>query len=121
MRNSHKEIYKLRTKEGVKVVYEVNNGKEDGFGRPVKETLVFEAEAVVTHMTNFTNLDRITYYGYVFEHGDIKFDIDEEFVPISLDLPKYIEYKGSKYIVHYGKPKGMGVRNRMEFVGRIES
>lgn len=121
MKNTHKEIYKHRTKEDVKVVYEDTTGKEDAFGRLVKETLVLEAEAVVTHMTNFTNIDRTTYYGYIFENGDIKFDIDEEFVPISLDLPKYIEYKGNKYIVNYGKPKGIGIRNRMEFVGRIES
>ena len=121
MRKAHEEIYKHRTKEDVKVVYKVDSDEEDAFGNKKTEEVVFDAEAVVTHSSNFTNLDRITYTGYVYEHGDIKFDIDEEFVPVSLELPEYILYHGKKYIIHYGKPKGIGERNRMEFVGRVES
>lgn len=119
MRESHKSIYDKRMKE-VKIVYEKEEG-EDVFGNPhvIKEEKI--VKAVVTHLSALTNLDKFGSYGFVYEDGDIKIDVDEEYVPITLDLPSYFYIEGREYKVIYGKPKGIGVRNRMEFVGRRAS
>lgn len=117
MRKAHREIYEKRMKP-VLIVDEVDEGKTDPFGQPIKTVKETEVMAVVTYLSAYTNTEDLGYFGYVYQDGDTKFDVDEEFYPVSKDLPTYIEYEGIRYHTVYGKPKGIGVRNRTEFIGR---
>jgi len=118
MRNAHRQIYKHRMKKFT-IVFERESEEEDPFGETQVVEEVREVEGVVTFLSAYTNVEELGYYGYVYADGDVKFDVDETELPVTTDTPKYIEYQGTRYRVKYAKPKGIGVRNRTEFIGRV--
>lgn len=120
MRNAHFEIYDKRLKDAT-LIHVVEGEEEDAFGDPIEVEIRTEVKAVVTHLSAYTNVEKLGYFGYIFEDGDVKFDVDKQFYPITRDRPDYIEYEGVRYSVQYSKYKGIGERNRTEFIGRTTS
>lgn len=56
--------------------------------------------------------------GIVYEEGDIKVDISIELVADIADKVELIEFDGKEYEVLGADKKGIGRRNRYEFIGR---
>ena len=57
--------------------------------------------------------------GIEYEQGDIKIDLKIEAVEGLADKITRAEFDGKKYELLGGDKKGIGVRNRIEFVGRV--
>lgn len=117
MRSSHRQIYEHRMKD-VTVFLETGKFELDGYGTKVPILEEVNAKAIVTHLSGLTNQDEIGYYGYVFKNGDIKVDIDGEYIEVSTDLPKEIHVGKKKYKAIFAKPKGIIERNRVEYLCR---
>lgn len=118
MKQSQDEIYALRTRP-ITFIY-VDKQYDDVTGTPVGEIDVPKTvEAVITELSiNKANGARYEMQGIEYEQGDIKIDVKIEDVADILEVTKRADFDDKRYEILGGDKKGIGVRNRVEFIGR---
>lgn len=118
MRDAQDEIYVLRERPITLItsqeIYDEITGELLG-----KTEQPHEVQAVITELSiRSKDGERYEIGGIVIEQGDIKVDVKREFVEsIGGDIIK-AEYGGKKYEILGGDRKGIGLRNRTEYIGR---
>lgn len=76
--------------------------------------------SVVTEITSTasTSSERALENGIVIETGDIWFSVDISLIADIADAVTSVKYDGVEYEILAGDKKGIGERNRVEFLGR---
>lgn len=114
MHEWHDEIYVNRERP-VSVIY-IGEEYDDITGAPISRGEVDrEVSAVVTELSG-ASIEMAG--GIIYENIDIKFDIDLEHIGDISDELVRIEHGGKEYKVIAFPRKGIGRRNRVEYLGR---
>jgi hypothetical protein len=79
----------------------------------------FETTAVVTEISSLVKVDKRLESGLEVEKGDIWFSVDIDTLEGIYESIKRVTYGGKDYEVVAKDKKGIGERNRAEFVGRL--
>ena len=118
MRQSQDEIYVLRQRP-ISVIY-VNKTYDDITGEFIGEAeTVRDVNAVITEIsTRSKDGRRRLINGVEVEQGDLKIDIKIELIDDIKDAITRAEFDKKKYELLGGDRKGIGVRNRVEYIGR---
>ena len=118
MRQSQDEIYVLRQRP-ISVIY-VNKTYDDITGEFIGETETErDVNAVITEIsTRSKDGSRRLINGVEVEQGDLKIDIKIELIDDIKDAITRAEFDEKKYELLGGDRKGIGVRNRVEYIGR---
>lgn len=118
MRQSQDEIYVLRQRP-ISVIY-VNKTYDDITGEFIGEAeTVRDVNAVITEIsTRSKDGSRRLINGVEVEQGDLKIDIKIELIDDIKDAITRAEFDEKKYELLGGDHKGIGVRNRVEYIGR---
>ena len=118
MRQSQDEIYVLRQRP-ISVIY-VNKTYDDITGEFIGEAeTVRDVNAVITEIsTRSKDGSRRLINGVEVEQGDLKIDIKIELIDDIKDAITRAEFDEKKYELLGGDRKGIGVRNRVEYIGR---
>ena len=118
MRQSQDEIYVLRQRL-ISVIY-VNKTYDDITGEFIGETETErDVNAVITEIsTRSKDGSRRLINGVEVEQGDLKIDIKIELIDDIKDVITRAEFDEKKYELLGGDRKGIGVRNRVEYIGR---
>ncbi len=119
MRASQDEIYAYRERL-IDVIY-FEKVYDDITGELIDEMeVVLPISAVVTEISiRSKDGSRYVQNGIEYEQGDIKIDIKLEYIDGIEDKIVRAEYGGKKYELLGGDKKGIGRRNRIEYVGRV--
>src|SRR5690625_146669 len=118
MKQSLDDIYTLRTRP-VTLIYTDLLIDEDS-GLEIGETeQAIEVEAVVTEIS-LRKGDGSRYFagGIEYEKGDIKIDVKLDYLDGKERKLSRAEYGGREYELIANEKKGIGVRNRIEYLGR---
>lgn len=118
MRQTQDEIYVLRQRP-ISVIY-VNKTYDDITGEFIGETeTVRDVNAVITEISaRSKDGSRRLINGVEVEQGDLKIDIKIELIDDIKDVITRAEFDEKKYELLGGDRKGIGVRNRVEYIGR---
>lgn len=118
MRQSQDDIYVLRQRP-ISVIY-VNKTYDDITGEFIGETETErDVNAVITEIsTRSKDGSRRLINGVEVEQGDLKIDIKIELIDDIKDVITRAEFDEKKYELLGGDRKGIGVRNRVEYIGR---
>lgn len=121
MSESLDEIYTHRERL-INVIY-LDKTYDDITGELIDEMeVVLPISAVVTEISiRSKDGSRYVQNGIEYEQGDIKIDIKLEYIDGIEDKIVRAEYGGKKYELLGGDKKGIGRRNRIEYVGRVIS
>lgn len=89
--------------------------------QPKYENIRHEVMAVVTEIsgTSGVAIERKLENGMTVIDGDIQFSVTLEQLSLDADGYKTVIYGGDEYIVLASDYKGIGERNRVEFLGRV--
>lgn len=119
MAESQDEIYTLRQRP-ISVIY-LDKVIDEYTGEVISENEEpREVSAVVTELsTRSKDGSRYIDDGIEYEQGDVKFDIKYEYISDIADDLIRAEYDGKKYELLGDDKKGIGRRNRYEFIGRV--
>lgn len=118
MRQSRAEMVAGRQSD-VTIVFEDGAGTVDPItGERSGGKSTKQAQAVVTEISSQTKADQIIQGGIEVEKGDIWFSVAIEDVSDIYETIKQVIYDGRTYEVLSKDKKGIGERNRVEFVGR---
>lgn len=118
MRDSQDDIYELRTRPVTFIyrdkVYDDLTGELIG-----EEDVSLEVVAVITEVTiRSKDGARHVENGIEYEQGDIKVDVKIGAVRGLIKRLTRVKFDGIEYELLGGDKKGIGVRNRVEFIGR---
>lgn len=119
MAESQDEIYTLRQRP-ISVIY-LDKVIDKYTGEVISENEEpREVGAVVTEVS-IRGKDGSRYMdgGIEYEQGDVKFDIKYDYISDIADDLIRAEYDGKKYELLGDDKKGIGRRNRYEFIGRV--
>ena len=119
MAESQDEIYTLRQRP-ISVIY-LDKVIDEYTGEVISENEEpREVGAVVTEVS-IRGKDGSRYMdgGIEYEQGDVKFDIKYDYISDIADDLIRAEYDGKKYELLGDDKKGIGRRNRYEFIGRV--
>ena len=119
MAESQDEIYTLRQRP-INVIY-LDKVIDEYTGEVISENEEpREVGAVVTEVS-IRGKDGSRYIddGIEYEQGDVKFDIKYDYISDIADDLIRAEYDGKKYELLGDDKKGIGRRNRYEFIGRV--
>lgn len=119
MRASQGEIYELR-KRPIDVIY-TQEIYDDFTGELISRSEESKRiDAVITEISiRSKDGSRYVQDGIEYEQGDLKIDIKIESIEGIADKVTRAEFDGKKYELLGGDKKGIGVRNRIEFIGRV--
>lgn len=119
MKESQDEIYTLRQRP-VTVIY-LDKQYDDFTGELIGEKEVPRAiNAVITEVsTRSKDGSRYVENGIEYEQGDVKIDIKLDQIRDIVDKLVRAEFDGKAYELLGGDRKGIGIRNRIEYVGRV--
>lgn len=119
MKEAQDEIYTLRERP-INVIY-LDVVKDDFTGEIIKELEVpREVQAVVTEISiRKSDGSRYVQDGIEYEQGDLKVDVKLDYIRAIKDKLVRAEFDGKKYELLGGDHKGIGKRNRVEFIGRV--
>lgn len=119
MSESLDEIYTLRQRP-INVIY-LEKVYDDFTGELIDEMeVVLPISAVVTEISiRSKDGSRYVQDGIEYEQGDIKIDVKLDYIEDISDKLVRAEFDGKKYELLGGDRKGIGRRNRIEFVGRV--
>lgn len=121
MRQTRAEIVENR-QSSITLIYE-DGGDID----PITEEVIGGGEeskptvGVVTEISSQVKIDRYLENGIEVEKGDIWFSVALEEIADIYDSITSVEYDGKSYEVISKDKKGIGQRNRAEFVGRLRT
>lgn len=119
MRKTHEEIVDGR-QHAITLIYETEGERDPitdeniGGGEDYLETV-----AVVTEISSQVKFDRYLDNGVVVEKGDIWFSVGIDEAAGIYEKIVRVQYDGHSYEVLSKDKKGIGERNRAEFVGRL--
>ena len=118
MKSSQDEIYTLRERPITVVYTEVI--RDDITGQIIgREDVEREVNAVITEMSiRGEGGSRYIENGIEYEQGDIKIDIKLEYIEDIMGKIAQAIFDGKEYEILGGDKKGIGTRNRVEFIGR---
>lgn len=118
MAQAQDEIYTLRQRP-IKVIY-IDKVYDDFTGQLISEKEVeARAQAVITEVSiRGRDGSRYVENGIEYEQGDVKIDIKVEYVEGIADKLTRAIHDGKTYELLGGDRKGIGKRNRYEFIGR---
>ena len=118
MAESQDEIYTLRQRP-ISVIY-LDKVIDEYTGEVISENEEpREVSAVVTELSTRGKDARYMDGGIEYEQGDVKFDIKYDYISDIADDLIRAEYDGKKYELLGDDKKGIGRRNRYEFIGRV--
>lgn len=119
MKRTQDEVYTLRQRP-ISVTY-VDKIRDDFTGELIGESEVsIEVKAVITEIsTRSKDGSRYVRDGIEYEQGDIKVDIKLEYIEEIADKLTRAVFDGKTYELLGGDRKGIGKRNRIEYVGRV--
>ena len=118
MAESQDEIYTLRQRP-INVIY-LDKVIDEYTGEVISENEEpREVSAVVTELSTRGKDARYMDGGIEYEQGDVKFDIKYDYISDIADVLIRAEYDGKKYELLGDDKKGIGRRNRYEFIGRV--
>ena len=118
MAESQDEIYTLRQRP-INVIY-LDKVIDEFTGEVISENEEpREVGAVVTELSTRGKDARYMDGGIEYEQGDVKFDIKYDYISDIADVLIRAEYDGKKYELLGDDKKGIGRRNRYEFIGRV--
>lgn len=106
-------------KRPVTLTYEVEGATDPWTGDPIGGgTETREVQAVVTELSSQAVADRVLIAGAEANIGDIWFSVDIDLVADIFDAVTDVSHDGRDYTIIAQDKKGIGVRNRIEFLGR---
>lgn len=113
------EIYELRQRP-ISVIY-LEKVYDDFTGELLEETEVPRTVSAVITEISIRSKDGSRYVenGIEYEQGDIKIDVKLEYIEDIIDKLTQAEFNGKKYELLGGDRKGIGTRNRIEYIGRV--
>lgn len=119
MRASQDEMYELRQRP-IDVIY-IDKVYDDFTGEIVDVAEVKRpVNAVITEVSiRSKDGSRYVVNGIEYEQGDIKIDVKLDYIDDIIDKLTRAEFDGKKYELLGGDRKGIGTRNRIEYVGRV--
>lgn len=119
MKQTQDEIYTLRQRP-ISVIY-IEKIRDDFTGEIISEKeMPREIHAVITEISiRSKDGARHIENGIEIEQGDIKIDVKLDYIEDISDKLVRAEFDGKKYELLGGDRKGIGKRNRIEFVGRV--
>lgn len=119
MKQTRAEIVAGR-QSAITLIYADGGAKDPITGEVTEpiETSVL-ANAVVTEISSQVKIDRYLESGIAVEKGDIWFSVDIDTIASVYDQLERVNYDGKDYEVLSKDKKGIGQRNRAEFVGRL--
>src|SRR5690554_2495875 len=119
IRASQDEIYELRQRPII-VIY-LEKVYDDFTGELLEETEVPRTVSAVITEISIRSKDGSRYVenGIEYEQGDIKIDVKLEYINDIIDKLTEAEFDGKKYELLGGDRKGIGSRNRIEYIGRV--
>ncbi|MDF1510876.1 hypothetical protein PZE06_22335 [Robertmurraya sp. DFI.2.37] len=123
MRNTRKEIVAER-QHPIVLYYEVAGALDPITDEPIgAETVEIHTESVVTEIASMAQsaFERLLNDGVLVEKGDIWFSVDIDVVNDLIEQITSVKYDGRDYEIMAADKKGIGERNRVEFVGRLIS
>lgn len=118
MAQSQDEIYTLRERS-ITFIY-ITKTIDDFTGQPIGEEEVPHVSSAVITETSIRSKDGSHYVadGIEYEQGDLKIDVKIESIADIKDEIVRAEFDGKKYELLGGDRKGIGIRNRVEYIGR---
>jgi len=118
MAQAQDEIYTLRQRP-IKVIY-TDEVYDDFTGQLIgEEEVEADVQAVITEMSiRSKDGSRYMENGIEYEQGDIKIDIKLEYIEDIMGKIAQAIFDGKEYEILGGDKKGIGTRNRVEFIGR---
>ncbi|RVT57403.1 hypothetical protein [Niallia taxi] len=120
IKQTRAEITANRTHE-ITVYYPGEGAADPITGEPIGEaTIPRTVPSVVTEIssTASTSSERALETGVAIENGDIWFSVDLNFIADIAELITSVKYDAVEYEILAGDKKGIGERNRVEFLGR---
>ncbi len=119
MRQARAEMIEGRQSD-ITITYKDGGGAVDPItGEPIGDgSEPRPAHAVVTEISSQVKIDRLVEDGINVEKGDIWFSVPIEEIADIYESISEVTYDGKKYAVLSKDKKGIGERNRVEFVGR---
>lgn len=119
MKQTQDEIYALRQRP-ISVIY-IEKVRDDFTGEIISEKeMPREVQAVITEISiRSKDGARHIENGIEIEQGDIKIDVKLDYIEGISDKLVRAEFDGKKYELLGGDRKGIGKRNRIEYVGRV--
>jgi hypothetical protein len=119
MKESRNEMAVSR-QSAITLIYQ-NEGTKDLITGEVTDPIdiPFETLAVVTEISSQVKIDRYLQNGIEVEKGDICFSVSLDAIEIFYEQIINVLYDSKKYEVISKDKKGIGKRNRAEFVGRL--
>lgn len=118
MKEAQEEIYEMRMRPITFIYKEVKRDSITGtvIGETEADRIV---NAVITELSiNKANGSRYMENGIEYEQGDIKIDVKIEFIEDIADKVTQAFFDDKRYELLGDDKKGIGLRNRYEFVGR---
>lgn len=123
MRNTRKEVVALR-QHPIILYYEIEGELDPITNEPIGDEIVeIHTDAVVTEISSTAQsaFERLLNDGVLVEKGDIWFSVDIDVVNDLIEQITSVKYNGRDYEIMAADKKGIGERNRVEFVGRLIS
>lgn len=118
MRNTRAEV--VANRQSTITLKYADGGEADPITSEVTEvTQMKPTVGVVTEISSQVKIDRYFENGIEVEKGDIWFSVVIEELADIYDSITEVEYDGRNYEVISKDKKGIGQRNRAEFVGRL--
>jgi hypothetical protein len=119
MKEARKEIVSNR-QSSITLIYE-DGGVTDPITDEVTDPteVPFNTQAVVTEISSQVKIDRYLENGAEVEKGDIWFSVEIGELAGIYEKITIVVYDGKRYEVLSKDKKGIGERNRAEFVGRL--
>ena len=123
MRNTRKEVVALR-QQPIILYYEIEGELDPITNEPIGDEIVeIHTDAVVTEISSTAQsaFERLLNDGVLVEKGDIWFSVDVDVINDIIEQITSVKYDGRDYEIMAADKKGIGERNRVEFVGRLIS
>jgi hypothetical protein len=118
MRNTRAEV--VANRQSTITLKYADGGEADPITGEISEvTQTKQTVGVVTEISSQVKIDRYLENGVEVEKGDIWFRVAIEELAAIYDIITEVEYDGHNYEVISKDKKGIGQRNRAEFVGRL--
>lgn len=119
MKEARAEIIANRT-SNITLIYEDGGTSDPITGEPTGTTEVtIAAQAVVTELSSQVKYDKSVINGIEVQAGDLWFSVDIVVVEAVLARLERVIYDAKTYELLSRDKKGIGARNRVEFVGRL--
>jgi hypothetical protein len=118
MRNTRAEVVENR-QSTITLKYADGGDADPITGEIVEVTQTKQTVGVVTEISSQVKIDRYLENGIEVEKGDIWFSVAIEELAEIYEAISSVEYNGKSYEVISKDKKGIGERNRAEFVGRL--